>query len=390
MMIFGAIYRPTREVSTLGDGALLPARGALPGGDRADLRALRVRPADARGAARWPSGMKVHPGRQPPRLPRLRDRPRPLPGAPRLVEGMSASCVPARARASTPAGVAFALVLRRRPAACRWAAFLASARRLTGQLRARRVGARERPLASSGVLLRARRPPGSCVGYAVDAAVGVVPAWRSPCWRCRWPSTAWATWPTRSRPARTAFVGVGFNVLLGVGRDRVRRRRRHRLPVRLGADDARHGRARRDRAREPREPARRRISTSSCRTSGTGCLVAGVLHPGRGVGLARRSPTLLGGAAVAGADARRAVRPVPRRLRREGRRRSRCTSGCPRRTRRRRAASRRSCRRSSSTPGIYGLVRVCAFGLGVPTCGWGLALAAARARCPRSWACSTR
>ena len=52
MMIFGAVYRPTRQVEALADGvAVLSAGGALPRGDRADLRALRLRPAGARRAA---------------------------------------------------------------------------------------------------------------------------------------------------------------------------------------------------------------------------------------------------------------------------------------------------------------------------------------------------
>ena len=53
MMIFGAVYRPTRQVESLSDGlALLPARGPLPRRDRADLRALHLRSACARGPAR--------------------------------------------------------------------------------------------------------------------------------------------------------------------------------------------------------------------------------------------------------------------------------------------------------------------------------------------------
>ena len=51
MMIFRAVYRPTREVETVGGGAL-PARGEVPGGDRADVRAVPVRAAHARRARR--------------------------------------------------------------------------------------------------------------------------------------------------------------------------------------------------------------------------------------------------------------------------------------------------------------------------------------------------
>ena len=52
MMIFRAVYRPTREVEALAEvSPYFPQRGALPLGDRADVRALRLRPARARGAA---------------------------------------------------------------------------------------------------------------------------------------------------------------------------------------------------------------------------------------------------------------------------------------------------------------------------------------------------
>ncbi len=60
---------------------------------------------------------------------------------------------------------------------------------------------------------------------------------------------------------RAPFVGAVFNVLLGVGRTRLRRRRRPDVPLRLGNDDAGHRGARRDRARTRTTPAARPTST---------------------------------------------------------------------------------------------------------------------------------
>ena len=60
MMIFRAVYRPTREVEALAEvSPYFPQEVRYRVGDRADLRALRLRSAAARRAAGRPTGMKV-------------------------------------------------------------------------------------------------------------------------------------------------------------------------------------------------------------------------------------------------------------------------------------------------------------------------------------------
>ena len=76
MMIFRAVYRPTRQVESLAEvSPYFPAGGALSRRDRADLRAVCLRSVAARGAARR-QRHEGAPGGQPPRLPRLRARAR--------------------------------------------------------------------------------------------------------------------------------------------------------------------------------------------------------------------------------------------------------------------------------------------------------------------------
>ncbi len=87
MMIFRAVYRPTREVETVGE-AHFPREVRY----RAEIEPTFERflygplTRGVLGAARADEG---DPGRQPPRLPRLRHRPRPQPGAPAVVEGLT-------------------------------------------------------------------------------------------------------------------------------------------------------------------------------------------------------------------------------------------------------------------------------------------------------------
>ena len=87
---------------------------------------------------------------------------------------------------------------------------------------------------------------------------------------------------------------------------------------------------------------------------------------------------------------RRAVRALLPRLRREGRASSRCTCGCPRRTRRRRASISALMSGVLIKTGIYGLVRVCAFGLGAPPLSWGVPRPRGSAPSRRCSACCTR
>ena len=150
------------------------------------------------------------------------------------------------------AGIVLALVAYRRPRASLGMAFGASAvaSALTGALGFLSLGVGD---PARGHLTHAAS--GLSFGYAVDPLSAwfllVLALLAAPS-----PSTAWPTWATAG-PGRSAFVGVGFNVLLGA------------VEAVFVADGVigflfawelmtlADGGARRDRAREAREPPRR-------------------------------------------------------------------------------------------------------------------------------------
>ena len=249
MLIFGAIYRPTREVSTLETAPYYAREVRYQAEVEPTFERFVYRPL-TRGVLRLADAHAGHPGGEPPRLPRLRDGAGPLPRPAAVVAGMSGPGLPARAR----------LPRRRRRARARPAppprrvplgGLPGLGWRVACHLRPRRFGARQRR-AVRGVLF-ANPAAGVTVGYAVD------------------PLSAWFLRDVRRArgadrrlqhrlpgprdPARSDGVRRrGLQPAPGGGRDGVRGRRRARLPGGLGADEPRHRRARRDRSREPAEP----------------------------------------------------------------------------------------------------------------------------------------
>ena len=90
MMIFRAVYRPTREVEALAEGLpVLPAGSALSRLEIEPTFERYVYRSAAPRVLRVADGNESAAGREPPCLPRLRDRPRREPGALGLVEKLS-------------------------------------------------------------------------------------------------------------------------------------------------------------------------------------------------------------------------------------------------------------------------------------------------------------
>ena len=249
MLIFGAIYRPTREVSTLETTPYYAREVRYRAEVEPTFERFVYRPADPGR----PAPGRAHagdPGGEPPRLPRLRDGARPLPRGAPLVARMSTSLFPL-ALAFHATGV----VARARPAPPPRRVPLGGlprlGRRVDRHLRPRRVGPRGRPRHPR----RAVREPGRRRDDRVrrGPALGLVPR------DVRRAGGAGRRLqrglPGPRDPARPDGVRRrGLERPPDGGRDGVRGRRGPRLPRGLGADEPRHRRARRDRSREPAEP----------------------------------------------------------------------------------------------------------------------------------------
>ena len=89
MMIFGAVYRPTREVEALADvSPYFPHEVRYHAEIEPTFERYVYGPL-LRAVLRVADGMKSAAGRQPPRVPRVRDRAGREPGPVRLVERLS-------------------------------------------------------------------------------------------------------------------------------------------------------------------------------------------------------------------------------------------------------------------------------------------------------------
>ena len=281
MLIFGAIYRPMREVSTLETARYYAREVRYRAEVEPTFERFVYRPL-TRGVLGLAERLRViQAGSLHAYLGYVMALvllPRGLP----VVAGMSQSLFPL-GLALHATGVAFALVLRRHPAACRWAAFLAS---LCGSLASFALGASVLANGRSvrGILF-ANAAAGVSVGYTVD------------------PLSAWflvtlavlaaplalysvAYLAHAIPPGRTAFVGVAWNVLLlsvetvfaadGVLGFLVAWELMSLATAALVATD--------HESRPSRRSAYLYLVMSHL---GTGCLVAGVLPPREGCGLAR-------------------------------------------------------------------------------------------------------
>ena len=169
---------------------------------------------------------------------------------------------------------------------------------------------------------------------------------------------------------RSVFIGVAFNVLLGA------------LELVFAADTvitflfawelitlATAALV----ATEHEERANRRAAYLYLVMShvGTGCLIAGFLTLAAASGSAVVPDDPVGARGVRAAARRRCSRSSSS-ASASRRASSRSTCGCPRRTRRRRRNISALMSGVLIKTGIYGIVRVCAFGLGVPRLSWGV------------------
>ncbi len=319
MMIFRAVYRPTREVEALADvSPYFPREVRYRSHDRADVRALRLPSAAPRGAA---SGGRDEgaAGGKPSRLPRVRDRARGEPGAPGLVAKLSPTelvsfGVPA-AIVLRGATVGATLALSRRAGACRVAAMggsiLASLVTLAVALQVIVSGR-----SVDGVLMR-HAASGIVLGYSVTPlsawflmVLGLIAA------PVAFYSVGYLGHAIEA--SRTAVVGASFNLLLGavevvfVADGVILFLFAWELMTLLTAALV---------ATEHEDPTSRRAAYLYLVMShvGTGCLVAGFLIAGRRRGLDVVSGDARGRLRL-GTDARRALRALLSRIRREGRR----------------------------------------------------------------------